>query len=79
MDTFRGDRMVLIKGALSVAYDGQDPAALTPGMYAHGPAKHAHTATCTSSESCILFIAFEGPVDAVPTGPTGTIPAEETL
>ena len=61
------ERMVLISGELEVAYDGQQPATLTAGMYAYGPAKLAHTAICAKYEPCILFIAFEGPVDAVPT------------
>jgi hypothetical protein len=33
------ERMVLISGELEVVYDGQQPATLTPGMYAYGPAK----------------------------------------
>jgi quercetin dioxygenase-like cupin family protein len=61
------ERMVLISGRLEVVYDGQQPATLTPGMYAYGPAKHGHTAICEKGEACVLFIAFEGPVDAVPT------------
>jgi quercetin dioxygenase-like cupin family protein len=58
--------MVLISGELHVTYQGQDPAVLRPGMYAYGPAKLVHHARCTSSDSCVLFIAFEGPVDAIP-------------
>jgi quercetin dioxygenase-like cupin family protein len=61
------ERMVLISGELEVAYDGQPAATLKPGMYAYGPARLAHSATCQSTEPCALFIAFEGPVDAVPT------------
>ena len=38
---------------------------LKPGMYAYGPAKTAHRATCAGSAACVLFIAFESPVDAV--------------
>jgi quercetin dioxygenase-like cupin family protein len=61
------ERMILVAGELEVAYDGQEPAKLTPGMYAYGPAKLPHSATCHSKDACVLFIAFEGPVDAVPT------------
>ena len=61
------ERMVLVSGELEVAYDGQRPALLKPGMYAYGPAKLPHTATCKQGDACVLFIAFEGPVDAVPT------------
>lgn len=61
------ERMVLVTGELEVAYDGQQPATLKPGMYAYGPAKLPHSAACQSKDACVLFIAFEGPVDAVPT------------
>jgi uncharacterized RmlC-like cupin family protein len=37
-----------------------------PGSYAYGPAGMPHRADCRSKEPCTLFIAFEGPVDAVP-------------
>ena len=61
------ERMVLISGELEVTYDGQRPAMLTPGMYAYGPARLPHSASCRSTDNCVLFIAFEGPVDAIPT------------
>jgi quercetin dioxygenase-like cupin family protein len=61
------ERMVLISGELQVTYDGQQPAVLKPGMYAYGPAKLPHEAICKKGDPCVLFIAFEGPVDAVPT------------
>jgi quercetin dioxygenase-like cupin family protein len=60
------ERMVLVAGELRVTYDGQETAVLKPGTYAYGPAKHAHIGYCASSEPCILFIAFESPLDAVP-------------
>jgi quercetin dioxygenase-like cupin family protein len=58
------ERMVLIAGTMSVNFDGQDPVTLRPGTYAYGPARLPHTARCESDEDCLLFIAFEGPVDA---------------
>ena len=61
------ERMVLISGELQVTYDGQQPAVLKPGMYAYGPAKLPHKATCAKGDPCILFIALEGPIDAFPT------------
>lgn len=61
------ERMVLVAGELHVTYKGQANAVLTPGMYAYGPAKLPHSATCASSAPCILFIAFESAVDAIPT------------
>jgi quercetin dioxygenase-like cupin family protein len=60
------ERMVLISGELSVSYKGQPKALLKPGMYAYGPAKLPHSASCTSTAPCVLFIAFESAVDAVP-------------
>lgn len=58
------ERMVLVSGELHVTYDGQEPAILRPGTYAYGPAKAVHRGRCASAEPCVLFIAFEGPVDA---------------
>lgn len=60
------ERMVLISGELHVTYDGRAPVVLRPGMYAYGPAKAVHHGRCVSDEPCVLFIAFEGPVDATP-------------
>lgn len=61
------ERMVLVSGKLEVAYEGQDPVTLKPGTYAYGPAKRAHKATCAKGDPCVLFIAFESPLDAIPT------------
>lgn len=60
------ERMVLVSGELSVRYKGQAPVVLQPGMYAYGPAKLPHSASCGDNASCVLFIAFESAVDAVP-------------
>jgi quercetin dioxygenase-like cupin family protein len=60
------ERMVLVSGELHVTYDGQEPAVLSFGSYAYGPAKAVHRGRCMSEEPCVLFIAFEGPVDATP-------------
>lgn len=61
------ERMVLVSGELQVTYDGQPTATLTPGMYAYGPPRLPHEAFCARGEPCVLFIAFEGPIDAIPT------------
>lgn len=63
------ERMVLISGEMSVSYRGQPEVVLKPGMYAYGPAKRPHRAVCTSDEPCVLFIAFELPVDATAGAP----------
>ena len=59
------ERMVLVSGELHVTYEGQPTTVLKPGMYAYGPAKLAHKAVCGARAPCVLFIAFEAPVDAV--------------
>ena len=60
------ERMVLVAGELHVTYDGQKTAVLKPGTYAYGPAKRPHKGFCASTSPCVLFIAFESPLDAVP-------------
>ena len=60
------ERMMLAGGEMRVKYDGADEAILRPGTYAYGPAGLPHEARCVSRTPCLLFIAFEGPVDAEP-------------
>lgn len=59
------ERMILVSGRLRVDYKGAPPVTLVPGSYAYGPAGAPHLAVCLSKQRCTLFIAFEGPVDAV--------------
>lgn len=59
------ERMILVSGELRVKYLGSPSVTLTPGQYAYGPAALPHDATCISEENCTLFIAFEGPIDAL--------------
>lgn len=59
------ERIVSLAGELQVTYDGQKPITLKPGSYAYGPAKAPHSGKCSKAGECILFIAFEKPVDAV--------------
>jgi hypothetical protein len=49
-----------------VTDEGQQTTTLKPGMYAYGPAKRPHKAVCANGDPCVLFIAFEAPVDAMP-------------
>lgn len=60
------ERMVLVSGEMEVRYEGQEPVTLATGQYAYGPPRLPHDATCHSDEDCVLFIAFEEPVDAIP-------------
>ena len=60
------ERMVLVAGELRVTYDGQKEAVLKPGSYAYGPAKKTHSGYCAGKAPCVLFIAFESPLDAMP-------------
>ena len=63
------ERMLLVAGELHVTYAGQPPVVLRPGTYAYGPAKLAHGGACVSAAPCVLFIAFESPVDAIAGSP----------
>jgi mannose-6-phosphate isomerase-like protein (cupin superfamily) len=58
------ERMVLVSGTLKVTYDNHDSEVIKAGMYAYGPPKLPHTAYCEKGDPCILFIAFEEPLDA---------------
>jgi len=60
------ERMVLVAGELNVTYDGQPTVNLKAGTYAYGPAALPHSGRCVSNEPCVLFIAFEAPLDATP-------------
>jgi quercetin dioxygenase-like cupin family protein len=65
------ERMVLVAGELHVTYEGQKTAILKTGSYAYGPARRPHNGVCVSDVPCILFIAFESPLDAIPNTSTG--------
>lgn len=60
------ERMVLISGELHVTYEGEATQIMKVGSYAFGPSKKAHTAKCADQGPCVLFIAFEEPLDAFP-------------
>ncbi|MEI7952448.1 MAG: cupin domain-containing protein [Synechococcaceae cyanobacterium ELA182] len=62
------ERMVLVAGELHVTYEGQTKSILKAGTYAYGPAKLPHDGYCASAVPCVLFIAFESPLDAIPVG-----------
>lgn len=65
------ERMVLVAGEMRVTYEGQPAVRLTPGTYAYGPAGRPHGGSCVSDTPCILFIAFESPLDAIPVDAAG--------
>ena len=58
------ERMILVSGRLRFKYQGSAARLLTPGTYAFGPAGLPHEGMCLRGPRCVLFIAFEGPVDA---------------
>lgn len=58
------ERMVLVKGKMDVTYHKENTNTLTKGEYAYGPAKKVHKAYCHKGSECVLFIAFEEPIDA---------------
>lgn len=59
------ERMILVAGEMTVDYDGQEPVRITTGDYAYGPPELPHSATCSAGDDCVLFIAFNEPVDAI--------------
>ena len=59
------EHMILVSGELLVTYEGQKLTILKPGSYAYGPAKAHHRGRCANASPCVLFIAFESPIDAV--------------
>ncbi len=69
------ERMVLVSGELHVTYEGQSETVLSPGDYAYGPAGLKHHGYCAEGDDCVLFIAFEQPLDAMP---SDTAPADVT-
>ncbi|MCM4166349.1 hypothetical protein KCTC52924_03282 [Arenibacter antarcticus] len=60
------ERMVLVSGELRVTYEGEKEQIMKVGSYAYGPTTKSHTAKCGSKDPCVLFIAFEEPLDAFP-------------
>ena len=58
------ERMILISGTMEVTYNGETTQTLNAGDYAYGPSKKQHTAKCLDNGPCVLFIAFEEPLDA---------------
>lgn len=59
------ERMVLVSGQLHLSYEEQDSRTIQPGTYIYGPAKLPHQGHCGDGDPCILFIAFEQPIDAM--------------
>jgi quercetin dioxygenase-like cupin family protein len=58
------ERMVLLTGEMEVTYEGERTRKLQEGSYGYGPAQKPHSAKCGDSGPCVLFIAFEEPLDA---------------
>ena len=66
------ERMILLSGELHVTYEGQEKAVIEAGSYAYGPAERPHDGYCAEGDHCVLFIAFEAPLDAFPIQPAAT-------
>ncbi|MEN8124675.1 MAG: cupin domain-containing protein [Bacteroidota bacterium] len=58
------ERMILLSGELQVTYKGETTQIMKVGSYAYGPSKKPHIAKCGDAGPCVIFIAFEDPVDA---------------
>ena len=66
------ERMMLVSGEMHVTYKGQATVVMLPGTYAYGPARAPHEASCAEkNDPCVLFIAFESPIDAIAGEPPG--------
>ena len=59
------ERIVVMQGDISVTYDGHTPKKVRSGTYLYGPAEVVHEAACVSTQPCVLFIAFDKPVDLI--------------
>jgi len=58
------EHMILISGEMTIQQKGQDAVIATAGTYLYGPAKSPHKAQCSDKGQCVLFVAFETPIDA---------------
>ena len=58
------ERMILLSGELEVTYKDETTQVMKVGSYAYGPSKKPHIAKCGDAGPCVIFIAFEEPVDA---------------
>ena len=58
------ERMILLSGELEVTYKDETTQVMKVGSYAYGPSKKPHIAKCGDVGPCVIFIAFEEPVDA---------------
>lgn len=60
------EHMILIAGEFHTTYEGQDRVVLRAGDYAYGPAKLPHDGFCASKVECVMFVAYDTPLDAIP-------------
>lgn len=58
------EHMILIKGEMTIEYRGKKPVVAKAGTYLYGPANEPHKAQCSDKGQCVLFVAFESPIDA---------------
>ena len=61
------EHVVTVRGKFSVTFDDGRKASLDQGAYTLIPGGMPHSARCEGPESCVFFIGFEKPVDAVAT------------
>ena len=60
------EHMILLEGEFHTTYKGFERVVLKKGDYAFGPADLAHDGYCASKEDCVMFVAYETPIDAIP-------------
>lgn len=62
------ERMVLVSGELHLTFDSQKTEIARSGTYIYAPPELPHEGRCGTGDPCILFIAFEEPIDATASG-----------
>lgn len=60
------EHMIMLSGEFHTTYKGQEKVVLKTRDYAYGPANLPHDGYCASAEECVLFVAYETPIDATP-------------
>ncbi len=60
------EHMIMISGEFHTTYHHHEKVILSAGDYAYGPSNLAHDGYCASDKACLMFVAYETPLDAHP-------------
>jgi len=58
------ERIVLVSGEMEMTYAGKAPVVVSAGGYTFVPGSMPHAARCLAKGPCVMFIAFQSPIDA---------------